>query len=72
MTSKEEGCSECQISVKIGCSKPVAHTALSYFTKRGINWDEERKWHPRKTSTGDESMLKLTVKRSPTSSHKEN
>ena len=66
---KEEACSECQITVKIGCIKPVAHTAVSYFTKLGIYWDQERKGRPRKTSTDDESKIKLTVKGSPTSPH---
>ena len=70
MTLKEEGSSECHISVKIGCSKPVAHIAKSYFTVLGIYWDEERSARPRKMSTGDEFMIQLTVKRSPTSSHK--
>ena len=70
MTLKEEGCSKCHTSVKIGCSKPVAHAAVNYFTKLRIYWDEERKGHPRKTSTGDESMMKLNVKISPSSSHK--
>ena len=69
MTLKEEGCSEFQIAVKISCSKPVAHTAGSYFTKLGINWDEKRKGHQRKASTGDESMMKLTTKSSLSSSH---
>ena len=52
-------------SVNIGCSKHV-----SYFTKLGNYWDEERKGRPRKELTDDESMIKLTVKISPTSSHK--
>ena len=50
VTLKEEGCSECQNSRKIGCSKPMAHTALKYFTKFGIYWDEERAGRPRITS----------------------
>ena len=36
VTSKKEGCSESQTPVKIRCSKPVTHTAESYFIKLGI------------------------------------
>ena len=59
MTLKEKGCSECQISVKIGYSKPMPHTALSYFTKLGIYWVEERSGRPRVTSAIDDSMMKF-------------
>ena len=69
MTSKGEGCSECQVSVEIGCNKPVSHTAVSFFTKLGIYCDEERKGHPRKTSAVDEPLMTLTVKRPPASSY---
>ena len=72
VTSQEEGCSEFQIPTKIGSSKPVAHTAVSYITRLVNYWDKERKGSPRKTLTGDESMTKLTVERSSTSSHKKN
>ena len=72
MTSKEEGCSEYQTCLNIGCSKPVAHTTLIYFTKLEICWDDEWKWHLRKTSTGDESMKKMTVKRSPSRFYNKN
>ena len=57
MTLKKEGCSDFQLSVKIGCSKPVAHTALSYFTKRGIYRDGERTGHPRITSAIEDSLM---------------
>ena len=33
VTFKEEKCSERQTSVKLGCGKQVAHTAVSCFTK---------------------------------------
>ena len=62
MTLKEEGCSECKVSVEMDSSKPVAQTAVSYFTKLVIYWDDERKGHRRKTSAGDKSIMKLTVK----------
>ena len=59
MTLKDKWCSECQISVKIGCSKRVAHTALSYFTKLGIYSGEERTGRPRITSATDDSKMHL-------------
>ena len=57
MVLQEEG----RIPVKIGWSKPVAHAAMSYFTKVRNFWDEEREGSPRKMWTGDEFMIKLTV-----------
>ena len=72
MTLKKKGCSACQISVKTGFRKPVAHTAVSYFNKLEIYWDVVKKGRPKKTSTGDKSMMKLTVKRFLTSSYKKN
>ena len=68
MNLKEERCSEGQISLKLGCSKSVPQTAVSNFIKLKIYWDDESKRRLRKTSTGDDSMLKLTVKRSSASS----
>ena len=59
MTLKEEVCSECQISVKIGCSMPVVLTATNYFTKTGIYWEEEKRGRPRITSATDDSMTKF-------------
>ena len=56
---KEEGCSECQVSVKIDCSKPVAHTAMNYFTKLGIYWDEEKTGRPRIRSAMDDCRMKF-------------
>ena len=41
VTLKDKGSSQGRISVRIGCSKPVAHTALSYFTNLEIYWDKE-------------------------------
>ena len=41
VTLKEEECYECELSVKIPCSKLVVHTNMSYFTKLGIYWDKE-------------------------------
>ena len=35
VTLKNKGCSESKTSMKIRCSKQVAHYALSYFTKHG-------------------------------------
>ena len=37
----------------------VSHTAVTYFTKIGIYWDEERTVRPRITSAIDDSMKKL-------------
>ena len=55
--------------MKIGCSEAVAHTAAIHFIKLGIYRDEERTRHLRKRSTGDESMMKLNVKRTSKKSH---
>ena len=60
MPFKEEGCSECKISMKFGRSKSVALAAMSYFTGFGLNG----------TSTGDESIMELTAKKTPTKIHK--
>ena len=57
MTLKEEGCSERQITVTLGCSQPVTHSAVSYSTKLGTYRDKTREGRPRKTLTDDESML---------------
>ena len=70
MILEEEVCSEFRISVKIGSSKSMIHTALRYFTNLGIYWDEEIERRPRKISTFDESMMKLNVRRSHTISQK--
>ena len=59
MTLKEEGCSEDQISVKIGFNKLVTHTAVTYFTKLGTYRDQERKGRPRITSAIDDSIMKF-------------
>ena len=37
---KEDECYECQISVNIGCGKPVAQNAMRYFTDLWIYWCE--------------------------------
>ena len=59
MTVKEEGCFECLISMKTGCSKPVAHTTVKCFTKLGIYWDEETTERLEITSAMNDSMIKL-------------
>ena len=59
VTLKEDGISECEISVEVGCGKQVAHNALSYFTKLGIFWDEKRTCRPRITSAIDYTMMKF-------------
>ena len=59
MTLKEEGCSECKFSLKIGCSKLLANTALSYFTKLGMYWDEEITGRPEFTSAIDDFTVKF-------------
>ena len=56
MTLKDEGCSECHISMKIGCSQPVAPTAVSYFAKFGTYGGKKKIGRLRTTATGDESM----------------
>ena len=48
---------------KKGYSKPMPHTAVSYFTKLGTYLNEEEKGRLRKISMDDESMMKLTVKK---------
>ena len=58
MILKVEGCSKFQILVKKSCIKLEA---ISYSTKLGIYWDEEKKGRQRKTSKGDVSMVKSTV-----------
>ena len=70
MTLKEEGYSEWKIYVKLGCSKQVVLTAVNCFTKFRTYGDRREKRHPRETSTVDESIMKLTVKKSPTNSNK--
>ena len=59
MTLKEERCSQSKILLKIGCNKPGAHTAVSYFTKLGIYWDEERTGRKKIKSTTDDSMMEF-------------
>ena len=64
MTLEEEEWSMCKISLKIGCSKPVADTASSFHTKLGIYWNEERTWRPKITLGLDDSMMKFMAQSS--------
>ena len=66
----EEGYSERKIAVQMACSKTAVHSTINNF-ELYVNYSYKQKsgW-PRKTSRGDDHMMKPTVSRSPTSSCK--
>ena len=61
MTSKEEGNSERQNSVEMGCSciRALVRTAASNVTKFVRYSDKKRTWRPRLKSATDDSMNKI-------------
>ena len=68
VTLHEEGHSERKIAVKMACSKTAVHTTINNFELYGNYSDKKKSGRPRKTSCGDDHMMKLTASRSPTSS----
>ena len=56
-TLKNKGCSACKNSMKIRCSKPAAHSALSYFTELWTYMDKERTGRSRIKSAIDYVMM---------------
>ena len=63
----DEGYSERQIALKMRCSKTAVNNAIRKFEHDGQYSDKKRLERPRKTTSRDDNMMKLTVARSPTS-----
>ena len=70
VTLYKEGYSERNIAAKMGCSKTAVHSAIKKFETEGVFSDFKKTGRPRKTSKRDDNLMKLIVKRSPTSSCK--
>ena len=70
MTSKEGGHSERNFFLNVSCKETVVYTFVSIFTKLGFYGDKKRTKLARNESAKDDSMIKMTIKRSPTSSRK--
>lgn len=55
---RDEGYSEREVRVKIGCSKRTVHIAIVNFQNSRIFSDKDRSGHPRKTSSGNDHSIK--------------
>ena len=66
----QKGYSERQISKAEKCSKTAVHNALAIFKNSGSYSDNKRSGRPRKTTAGDDRLIRRVAVHSPRSSSK--